>query len=58
MTLYLNLATRQITGTEPSSPHVGSLTIIIPTTVDILSAVVESVRHLTATNGYVSITIQ
>ena len=58
MTLYLNLATRQITGTEPSSTLVGSLTINIPTTVDILSAVVESVRHLTATNGYVSITIQ
>jgi hypothetical protein len=57
MTLYLNLATRQITGIAPSSQQVGSLTIIIPTTVDILSAVVESVRHLTATDGYVSITI-
>ena len=57
MTLYLNLATRQITATAPSSTQVGSLTIIIPTTVDILSAVVESVRHLTATEGYVSITL-
>ena len=57
MTLYLNLATRQITGTEPSSPHVGSLTVNIPTTVDILGAIVEAVRHLTATDGYVSITI-
>lgn len=58
MTLYLNLATRQITGLSPSLPHVGSVTINIPATVDILGAIVEAVRHLTATDGYVSITIQ
>jgi hypothetical protein len=58
MTLYLNLATRQITGTAPSSPHVGSLTINIPTDVDILGAIVESVQRMSVKDGYVSITIQ
>lgn len=58
MTLYLNLATRQITGIAPSLTHVGSLTVNIPTTVDILSAIVESVRQMSTTDGYVSITIQ
>jgi hypothetical protein len=58
MTLYLNLATRTITAIEPQSQMFGSLTINIPTTIDILSAIVESVRHMNNADGYVSITIQ
>lgn len=58
MTLYLNLATRTITVTEPQSQLIGSLTINIPTTIEILSAIVESVRQMQTTDGYVSITIQ
>ena len=58
MTLYLNLATRTITSTQPSSQLFGSLTVNIPTTIDILSAIVESVRHMNTADGYVSITIQ
>ena len=57
MTLYLNLATRQITGTAPSSPHLGSINVNIPTDVDILSAIVESVQRMSVKDGYVSITL-
>ena len=57
MTLYLNLATRQITSTAPSSPHLGNLTVNIPTDVDILSAIVESVQRMSVKDGYVSITL-
>jgi len=58
MTLYLNLSTRTITAIEPQTQLIGSLAINIPTTIDILSAIVESVRHMQSTDGYVSITIQ
>lgn len=58
MTLYLDLALRTITATQPQSQLIGSLTINIPTTIDILSAIVESVRHMQSSDGHVSITIQ
>lgn len=58
MTLYLDLSTRAITASQPNSALVGSVTIAIPTTIDILGALVESVRQMQVTTGYVSITIQ
>jgi len=58
MTLYLDLSTRTITASQPNSTLVGSVTIAIPTTIDILGALVESVRQMSVSSGYVSITIQ
>lgn len=58
MTLYLDLSTRTITSDQPGSTQVGSLTLNIPTTIDILGALVESVRQMSVASGYVSITIE